>query len=161
MAILRQSLYFRQFFKWHWIMKRGYDQPDDDNDVKDVTNLPTGWEQSTSTATINTVHVSSIQKKDLVKLNYSLIHLNSCKILFILLLLLVCLHFLLTCWSFCFFLITWTISVYPCQAATWRAVLPSASFNSVLAPDYIVYQDNCLSWNVLAYSIKLPWVTMI
>ena len=54
-------------------MKRGYDQPDDDNNSKDVTNLPTGGEQSTSTATINTVHVSSIQKKDLVKLNYSFI----------------------------------------------------------------------------------------
>ena len=64
-------------------MKRGYDQPDDDNNLKDVTNLPTGGEQSTSTATINTVHVSSIQKKDLVKLNYSLIHLNSCKCLII------------------------------------------------------------------------------
>ena len=50
-------------------MKRGYDQPDDDNDVEDVTNLPTSGEQSTSTAAINTVHVSSIQKKDLVKLN--------------------------------------------------------------------------------------------
>ena len=161
MAILRQSLYFRQFFKLHWIMKRGYDQPDDDNDVEDVTNLPTSGEQSTSTAAINTVHVSSIQKKDLVKLNYSLIHLNSCKYLFISLLFWVCLHFLLTCWSFWVFLITWTISVYPCQAATWRAVLPSASFNSVLAPDYIVYRDNCSSWNVLAYSIKLPWLTVI
>ena len=74
-----------------------------------------------------------------------LMHQNSCKCLFILLLLLVYLHFLLTYWSFWVFLITWTISVYPCQAATWRAVLPSASFNSVLAPDYIVCQDNCSS----------------
>ena len=160
MAILRQSLYFRQFFKWHWMMKRGYDQPDDDNDVEDVTNLPTSGEQSTSTAAINTVHVSSIQKKDLVKLNYSLIHLNSCKYLFISLLFWVCLHFLLTCWSFWVFLITWTISVYPCQAATWRAVLPSASFNSVLAPDHILFIRKIVH-HVLANSIKLLWVTMI
>ena len=64
-------------------MKRGYDQPDDDNNLKDVTNLPTGGEQSTSTATINTVHVSSIQKKDLVKLNYSFIKIlvNVCHII--------------------------------------------------------------------------------
>ena len=70
-------------------MKKGYDQHDDDNDEEDVTNLPTSGEQSTSTATINTVHVSAIQKKDLVKLKDSLIHLNSCKYLFISLLLLV------------------------------------------------------------------------
>ena len=43
------------------------------NDVEDVTNLPTGGEQSTSTAAINTVHISPIQKKDLVKLNCSCI----------------------------------------------------------------------------------------